>query len=157
MNHSGHCCPRHVTRIPRTHDRKLAPLAIRRSVLFSQHGRRCAEKTCSFPVSTVGENPRSLERQAFGLVQNGIHIFSRFSFVVSWNRNQFLGDTESSMWVTTRLASMLLCLPFFWMYQNANKLALATHWHAATPVKENKRLLLLVKVTLLNTLKKKQY
>lgn len=45
----------------------------------------------------MGETSHTVAGQAFGLVQDGIHVTGSFSFVVSGDRDQCVGHSKSSM------------------------------------------------------------
>lgn len=67
------------------------------SLLVLRHGRSCSEKAPRRPVPSVGQTPRTVAGQTFGVVQDGIHAAGRVSVVVPGDRVQCVGHTKSSM------------------------------------------------------------
>lgn len=86
--------PRHVTTSRRACQLQAAPLS---TSVRRRDGRRCAEKVPRLPVPRVGEAPRAVAGQAFGAVQDGIHVTGRLSSVVAGDRDQCVGHTKSSV------------------------------------------------------------
>lgn len=67
------------------------------SLVPPRDGRRCAKKESRFPIPYVGETSVTLAGQAFGVVQDGVHVTGCFSAVVPGDWDQPMGHTESSV------------------------------------------------------------